>query len=74
MESANREEAKRCLEKAEYAFRSGNLPYAKRLVVKSIKLCSSMEAEGKVRLQTPKLVCVGGGGGGGGIGPAPTIA
>ena len=47
MESANREEAKRCLNLAKGALKSGDVLYAKRLAKKSLKLCPSLEAEGK---------------------------
>lgn len=47
MESANKEEAKRCLNKAKDAFQSGNVSYAKKLTQKSLKLCATQEARGK---------------------------
>ena len=46
MESANREEAKRCLNKARHALYSGVVTEAERLAKKSLRLCSTKEAEG----------------------------
>ena len=47
MESANKGEARRCLEKAKQAFNRGEIKVAERLVSKSLRLCSSEEAKGK---------------------------
>ena len=48
MESANREEAKRCLLKAQDAFKGGDVSYAKKLALKSLKLCYTFEAQGRL--------------------------
>lgn len=46
MEAANREEAKKCLKKARDGLKSGEINYAKKWVLKSLKLCTSQEATG----------------------------
>lgn len=46
MEPANKDEAKRCIEKAQIALESGKVEYAHRLAVKSLKLCSTPEGIG----------------------------
>lgn len=46
MESANKDEAVRCLKKAEEALAGGDVAKAKRLTAKSLKLCQTPEAKG----------------------------
>lgn len=50
MESANRDEAERCLEKARLALKSGKIDYAYKLALKSLRLCSTPEGIGKKRM------------------------
>lgn len=47
MESANKEEAKRCLQKAVAALKQGKTLYAQKLALKSIRLCPTTEAQGQ---------------------------
>ena len=46
MESANREEAERALDKAKKAFKNGDIDSAYKFVLKSLKLCSTQEGKG----------------------------
>ena len=47
MDSANKDEAKRCLQYARKALRDGDSAKARRLAEKSLRLCRSSEAEGE---------------------------
>ena len=47
MESANRDEAKKCLRKAKSALKSGAKEEAEKFASKSLRLCYSKEAEGE---------------------------
>ena len=46
MESANREEAERALDKAKNAFKNGDVNSAYKFALKSLKLCSTKEGKG----------------------------
>ena len=46
MDSANKEEAKRCLNLARAALATGDRAKARRLAEKSLRLCHGNEAEG----------------------------
>ena len=46
MESANKDEALRCLEKAKTALADGDIEKAKRLTDKSLRLCATHQAKG----------------------------
>lgn len=47
MESANREQARACLRKAQVAYKGEDFTKAERLARKSLKLCHSDEANGR---------------------------
>ncbi len=48
MDAANRDEGRRCLEKAKQALKSDSFADAKRLGEKSHRLCPSGDAQGKL--------------------------
>ena len=47
METANRDEALRCLGKAQTALREGRVEAAEKFTSKSLRLCPTEEAKGK---------------------------
>jgi hypothetical protein len=47
MESANKVEAERCIERAMCALQSGKTDYARKLALKSLRLCNTPEGIGK---------------------------
>lgn len=47
METANRDDALRCLAKAQTALREGRVEDAERLVSKSLRMCPTEQAKGK---------------------------
>ena len=47
MESANRDEAEKCIKRGRAALKSGRLEFALKLALKSLKLCSTPEGIGK---------------------------
>lgn len=60
MESANKEEAKRCLQKAVAALKGGDIQYARKLASKSYRLCPTDEAQGlmtKILSHIHPLLC-----------------
>ena len=51
MESANREDAKKCIDKAKSALKAGHFSYSLKLAQKSVRLCPSDEAKGNLGIE-----------------------